>query len=120
MGTQGMLTIMKDDEVLYKVICGCNGYNISNLAREINNMKVSDISDVMLYYIALRYVGCPDCLVVQSKKRIIYQGRLVRPNEYSDTWKRYIKYFRKYDFNPRWDRGEVEYFTAVNCKGGVR
>ena len=73
MGTQGLLTILgQDNRVLFKIICGCNAQTIFELVDEI--YKIDCLNTNLLYMRALElHFGCEKCLVVMDNKIIIFQ-----------------------------------------------
>jgi hypothetical protein len=116
--TQGLLDIVskKTGKMLFKIVCGSDGYNVDKLAKKILDYQKNRTTIVTLkalYQMALAEdFGCEDCLVVlginKSEKVIAYCGD--NDIEFSDL---YYKTFYKKKFNPRWKSGLVDEYKLI-------
>jgi len=107
--TQGLLTILKNGKVYYKVVCGCDGFEIPKLKRSVRKTSPRNIKELWERARKLS-VGCDSCLVVISKSKMYFKGE-------TDDWKRaepiYRTTYNQPDFNPRWDIGSADYMEKI-------
>lgn len=108
--TQGLLTITDSaGEVLFKVIVGCDGYNVGKLKSTIKR-HMEDGASLTLELLkdsALEVgFGCEECLVIMSREGVIAEC----PEELDE---RYRKTFFQPRFNPRWECGIAERFATI-------
>ena len=65
MGTPGLLSIVSDSVVKYKVFVTCNGMMVSDLALKLAGKDFADMTCRGLYNLAMEAsFGCESCLVV--------------------------------------------------------
>ncbi len=103
--TQGMITITKGGIVLFKIVAGCDGYNVTRLAKNIKGME-GPLTRGRLYEAAITEgFGCKDCLVVMDLRSHNFHGGEL-PTLYRQT-------FNQAKFNPRWDSGKVERYAKI-------
>jgi hypothetical protein len=113
MGTQGIVSVVRDDRVMFKVVAGVNGFRAAELAARVRE-RAGELSAQMLLgeAVALGF-GSPECLVVQSDDgtNLMVSGVVTSDLDalYCDRDK-----FADPRFNPRWSRGEAEYTEVVN------
>ena len=110
MGTQGLLTVMKNNEVVAKIICGCNGGNIKAIEFLI---KIEHTVDIGILYKMAENVGfgCRACLVVMDKDRVLFKGD---EDEFGTlVGGLYRRTFDLPNFNPRWKEGMSDYMERV-------
>jgi len=106
MATQGLLTITVNNNVVFKIIAGCNGYNAEDLAEIIKKSETSVFSLQSLWDMAkMAGFGCDHCLVVIDKQSSIPNGE--------ELDKRYRETFNIPEFNPRWDLGTADHVIMV-------
>lgn len=106
--TQGLLSLLENKKVKYKIISGCSGYNIYELMKTIRDEGFKDIID--LYEMSKDIgLGCKDCLVVMSKDNIIYRGG-------EELHKRYKKTFNDKYFNPRCEHGGIVFKEIIEIE----
>lgn len=99
MATQGMLTVLREGQVLLKVVAGCGGYHMDKLRDRLLTSGVDSLQRV--WEAALEEdVGCADCLVVVSADDSYYQGEEELPDLYRKT-------LANAGFNPRCDDGRT-------------
>jgi hypothetical protein len=107
MATQGIISIVQDDKVLFKLVAGCNGMTAEKTANAIRKMKHEDMNVVSLYDIGMKHdFGCKDCLVVQSE--MTYKAA-----EDEELSKLYFEKFQNAEFNPRWECGIASHVEIV-------
>ena len=114
MATQGLLTIMKDNKVKYKIIAGCNGFNIDKVKEKIlmTEPHILFSSSELVISILLHTgaillnFGCKDCLVVISEYGGYYQFKEPLSSLYGET-------FNQPEFNPRWEYGTADYVEVL-------
>lgn len=107
MSTMGMVTLRSKGKVVMKVVAGCNG----NLVREVaNQLRAVWPVDANRAYDFMEEIGfgCDDCLVVITALEIAYRGgdEPLSPL-YRET-------FEQPEFNPRWDAGLSEFLEVVD------
>lgn len=107
MGTQGVVSIVKNGKPIVKAVCGCNGYNAEKLAEVI---KKDNLTTAYQVWQAAKEVGfgCVDCLVVSDRQKHYYNGH----EELS------LLYWKKFDdpqFNPRWEHGTAAYTLIIEA-----
>jgi len=105
MATQGIVTVMRGGDVIFKIIAGCNGYKAPNLAKELKKFKPRKIERVHKYA-ELSEFGCKDCLVILSKDDEIFEGLGKLNDKYYNT-------FNSPRYNPRWEKGTAGYVEVV-------
>lgn len=102
MGKQGMISIIKDGNVITKIISGCNGNNTEIVVKEIiQYMSHGGDPECLedIYRISEeKDMGCIDCLIVMSKDKFLYKGLEDISNLYKEE-------FEDPKFNPRWECG---------------
>lgn len=115
MGTQGLVTVMRGNNVILKFICGCDGYNAKKLASGLKGFVTTVYN--LEHFIDLEVIetlrelalgndfGCRECLVVMNKDVAYPEDEELSPL-YRNT-------FDNPSFNPRWERGTVEYLEIV-------
>jgi hypothetical protein len=95
--TQGLISVLSCNQVIMKIIVGCNGYNIKKVVEQIK--KEWPISLEKAYEIALlNEFGSKDDLVVMDDNREVFDGD-------GDLDSRYRETFTNPEFNPRWEIG---------------
>lgn len=110
MATQGIISIVKENKVIFKCVAGCNGMNATKTANELKKLKEPILEQV--YDICLKNgFGCKDCLIVQSENT--YKGA---DNE-DDFPELYKTKFQDAQFNPRWECGIASHVEVIECVG---
>ncbi len=107
MSTQGIISIVKDDKVLFKCVAGCNGMTAKETSKEISDLD--DLSLESIYEVcAENNFGCDECLVVQNENDHIssYSG------EELDVL--YKEKFHDSKFNPRWKYGTAAHTEIIH------
>ena len=71
MGTQGMVAVVRDDEVIMKIVVGYEGFNANKMAEVVrNNWGNSTIEEFYDLALAIPF-GSSDCLVVVDPDHLI-------------------------------------------------
>lgn len=108
MGTNAVVSVVRNGKTVVKAVTGCDGQSASDLAKLIAQRRRTDALGVLAAAKEVSF-GCEDCLVVMDKHEIYAKdaedlmGGL---------------YYTKFDdpeFNPRWDRGTAAYVFTVNA-----
>lgn len=95
--TQGLISVLSCNQVIMKIIVGCNGYNIKKVVEQIK--KEWPINLEKAYEIAIsNKFGSEDDLVVMDDNRALFNGG-------GDLEPRYRETFTNPEFNPRWEIG---------------
>jgi hypothetical protein len=108
MWTIWLITLVENDQVAFKCIVGCDGYNIQKTTQAIQNMQ--SITAKELYDICLEtWFWEIDCLVIQSKNESYHKTE----DNLSDLYKSEEK-FNNPEFNPRWEIGMSDFFEIID------
>lgn len=113
MGTQAIISMVKNGHTFIKIICGCDGYNADKLVKVLKDNKPGNIKDMtkqlkLYYMMALENgFGCKDCLVVIDSENIIFDGDDNITSLYRET-------FDNPSFNPRWKLGIADIVVVLN------
>jgi len=118
MATQGILSIVHDGRVLNKLVCGCNGQNVPQLATFLKEVYTSDellkldVSELNKYAQGQK-VGCEDCLVVMSENNLPNKFDIEYDGEIEDLADDYWGKYNDPRWNPRWDRGTADHVEVL-------
>jgi len=105
MATQGIISIVKNNEVIFKCIAGCNGMTANKTAKELKKIENPTLDEV--YNICKSNdFGC-ECLIVQTKDS--FKGA-EEDEELPELFK--LK-FNEPSFNPRWECGLASYVEII-------
>lgn len=109
--TEGIVNILKNGIMLYKIIIGCDGFNIEDLAKDLQKDPPNDGDEV--YQRALQHVGCPKCLIVQALEdaALVNYWALADEDDLSDSYYDFT-IFNTPDANPR-SRGQKLHNTET-------
>lgn len=111
MATQGLLTLVRDNKVLAKVVAGCDGDLVVELAYKVRTTSCTTARELFKAAKELR-LGGSSSLVVIAKEN----GAFVIEDN-ADMGKkdaeRYMDTFDKPRWNPRWDYGTADYVEVV-------
>ena len=111
--TQGLLTITRDGKVIFKIVAGCNGYNLPELIAAVKRLP-QPWTRQSLYEAAERVeFGDQACLVVQGESGAMFLGGGSLDASYREK-------FSEPEFNPRWSHGTADYSAAIEIPQGVR
>ena len=114
MATQGLLSIVQNGKVKYKIVVGCDGMHIDDLVKCINTLYMINkekINAYYLYHTALNYkFGCNDCLVVFNETELETNNKEL----FHGSFPLYLKTFNDPLFNPRWEYGTAEYTRILD------
>ena len=116
--TQGLLSIVCGGRVVLKAVCGCDGGNVRELAKEIREKGIAP-SVAQVRRLAEKHgFGCDECRVILTGFRGEVQIH-TKIKEWYDPDDLYRSTFAKPKFNPRWKRGDGA-ITAVVRLGTKR
>lgn len=103
MATQGLIDIVSNGRMAFKIVAGCDGYNVPTLARRLRRRKRFTL-DGLYRAAVMAGVGCVDDLVVMDAAT--HRGPTDLNPRYRDT-------FAREHFNPRWECGLVDFYERV-------
>lgn len=104
--TQGIVSVVKNGEVILKIVAGSDGMNAGKLAPEIKKRNAV-LSLEELHSLAIEVgFGCEKCLVVLGKESDFHMTEDDLPPLYRKT-------FSDPKFNPRWECGLADHVIVV-------
>ncbi len=106
MSTQGIVTVLSNNEVVMKFITGSDGYYAQSLANELKNRWPLGIEDAYDLANSIGF-GSFDSLVVMTSDSIEYRGYEEIKDDYRFT-------FNQAEFNPRWECGIADYTILIH------
>jgi len=116
--TQGLITIMFGDNVLMKIVVGCNGYKVKELAKLVKANWPVDVEGA--YQLAEQVgFGCQSCRMIITASGIFgvseESGKLENLEESEEFTgaKLYRDTFQQSKFNPRWAYGIADRLQIV-------
>ena len=114
MGTQGMVVILKDEEVFAKIVVGDNGMNVNKVADKIVRDEITNGTKLYEAAKTCRF-GCPTCLVVSCNNSEGELIHIVDEDEFEpfEPGSLYATQFKNPLFNPRWEIGMLERFAVI-------
>ena len=114
MATNAIISITKNNEVITKIICGCDGDRAEKVAREIIKYMAigGDPTNIVdIYEICREFkLGCEDCLFVMNSKGYYFDED---DEDDAETMKRYRDTFDDPEFNPRTKDGKGASYTFI-------
>ncbi|MGD1524140.1 hypothetical protein [Vibrio owensii] len=112
MATQGLLSIVKNNVVLAKIVAGCNGDEIAELLYKVRT--TSDYSSNNLFKLARSVAfGGSDSLVVMARES--NEVMFAENADMTDQDKsHYLETFNNPEWNPRWRFGTADYVEVIN------
>jgi len=103
--TQGLISVTHNDEVVMKIVVGCNGYHFKKVVKQLKGEW--PVSLERAYEIALENdFGSENCLVVMDGNSEIFKGDEDHSPLYRET-------FADPNFNPRWECGLTDKFEIL-------
>lgn len=126
MGTQAVVTFVADNQVIFKVIAGVNGYPGARdfMERVDNELEYHWIPDerrhfVRIYHMAERAkLGSNDDLVLMYRDRVTNEVLSVRRG-IDDLDPLYVSTFDSLWFNPRWSYGLADEMYVYDLRTKV-
>ena len=109
MATQGLVTIVKDDEVQMKIITGTDGYNADKLADWLRKNPEAKPQEVYDKALSLSF-GSKTSLVVQYAP-----DKRVADPDMDDLPDLYREKFSEPEFNPRWRHGTADHIVVIDA-----
>ena len=110
MATNGIISIIKNGKVLYKIIAGCDGYDAKEGAKYLLINPPHSMKDAYLN----SHMGCAACLIVQSEDGFYCEGEEIFEEPDGVDEQRYRLTFQNKYFNPRWWIGACYYTYVVD------
>lgn len=109
--TQGIISIIKNNAVVFKCVTGCNGYKAKETAEKIKSIPFEELTGEKIYQICIETnFGEAGMLVVQSKKESYCDNMM----DNLDPIYRNKKKFNDPKFNPRWECGLADQVEIIN------
>jgi len=117
--TNGILSIMDGEKVIAKLVVGCDGQYMPEVASQINrSWTLADVDLHSILTLAKAHgVGCDDCRVVIGDldgKPTVMMAEDFDFGDDDKTRERYFDTLQKPKFNPRWERGTAAYALVVD------
>lgn len=113
-----MITIVKDENVIYKIIARCQGNNINNVSSNIRAWYKSeqDISTLVDLCESNKF-GCADCLIVLKDENFVYPSKEDAIDIFSEDFiKRFVSTYNKIKFCPIFETGSVPNMKIIKIK----
>jgi hypothetical protein len=110
--TEGMISILKDGMVHFKIVAGCNGHSVSEVAGGLRKLPLNEYRAFNLRHLIREYYrfGCDDCLIVSSRLGDDFIIHVPHANLQKYYWTK----FDNLRFNPRRSSGEVAHLEIIN------
>ena len=119
--TQGLVSLVVNGSVRYKIITGSDGYNAKSVAAKIRNHiievgEIPSISTLFNFVEECDFGGRERAIILdvdpsRMRKAIIHPG----DSEFDDeTRQRYLDTAYVAQFNPRWKYGTADYVEVVD------
>jgi hypothetical protein len=124
--TQGIVSIRKDSQMLFKIITGHDGMNARKVTSRVRALDHIPTVDELKAICAEESFGCADCLVILENdpghwnKPIAHCSKDIDwdvvegADKYNDDLKRYYDTFHVAQFNPRWRYGTADYVEVMD------
>lgn len=113
MGTQGIISLMRNGQVVRKIVTGCNGMQVPRLAAAIRTDPTDDPQKLLELAVAAK-LTC-GCLVIQVSPTefVVPEGQDEFETDTPDG-RRWRDTFHNSIFNPRWENGTAAYCEIVH------
>jgi hypothetical protein len=118
--TQGIVSIRKDGQMIYKIIVGHDGMNAPKVSAGIRDLlgfpRIMELQTIC----EEEGFGCHDCLIILEydpknwMRPKIHKGKDVNWDDDNPECQRYFDTFNVAQFNPRWKYGTAEYVEVVD------
>lgn len=113
-----MIVIVKDENVLYKIIARCQGNNIKIVSSHIKAWYESekDISTLVDLCVKNNF-GCADCLIVLKDENFVYPSKEDAIDTFSEDFiKRFVGTYNNITFCPIFETGSVPNMKIIKIK----
>lgn len=111
MSTQGICSITKRGETVFKIVAGCNGFNAPALAQSLRDNPTESRPEILARCRQVEF-GCDRCLIIQGSPIDFYHSEFLDMGDWEDT-RLYRDKFSDPAFNPRWENGTAAYTEIV-------
>jgi hypothetical protein len=118
--TNGIVSIRKDGQMLYKVVVGHDGQNASKVASRVRSLARIPTVEELATICAEEDFGCNDCLIILENdpenwnRPKILKGKEVDWDDDNPEYQRYYDTFHVAEFNPRWKFGIAPYVEVID------
>lgn len=112
MATQGIISIVKGNKVMFKCVAGCNGFNAEKTAKTLKKKGKYNLKSIYDACVKNDFGDKDYSLVVQSKKDWMGAGK----NNSEGLPKLYTEKFNDPNFNPRWEYGTASHIEIIKLK----
>ena len=109
MATNGIVSVVKDGQVVLKCIAGCDGHHAEDVADWLRENRDACEQEVYDACLELGF-GCQECLVVQGPVVTVFRGDF-------DLGPLYRKRFSDPRSSPRWGSGIAACVEVVEIGG---
>jgi len=109
MGTNAVVSLVRNGSTLIKCVAGCNGWEAPTLAKIIAEQHLHTVEGIHSAALALGF-GCKDCLVTQDRDHALAADPVTIMG---GTF--YVSKFHEPAFNPRWHAGTASYIYLVDA-----
>jgi hypothetical protein len=118
MGTQAVVSVRQDDNVVMKLVAGCNGVQTRTLADAIRRLgRVPTFLEASVIARDAHY-GCDACFVVVTPGMVFISNvdAYERPEEYDNPngFESYFRTLNDPNWNPRWANGTATHVEIVD------
>ena len=118
--TNGIVSIRKDGQMLYKIVVGHDGMNAPKVAERIRNLACIPTVDELRTICSEEDFGCLDCLIILEhdpdnwNKPKLHAGKDVDWDDDNPEYQRYFDTFHVAQFNPRWKYGTAPHVEVID------
>lgn len=117
--TQGIVSVRKDGQMVYKIIVGHDGMNAPKVGLRVKRLdRIPTVKELQAICEEEGF-GCAECLVILEhdehhwNKPVAHVGPACMLDDSEDS-QRYYDTFHVAQFNPRWKFGTADYVEVVD------
>jgi hypothetical protein len=110
MATQGLVSVVQNDEVKFKVVAGSGGMNASKLAKWLKNNQEATPQEIYDKALELNFGHKSDLVLQHSPTDVVANEDFGTIDDYPE-W--YRTKFHEPMFNPRWECGLCDHTHVV-------
>lgn len=119
--TQGIVSIRRNGEMVYKIIVGHDGMHAPAVVLDIKEHfrvkhELPTVED-LIYICETQDFGCSDCIVILEMNPCKWSEPHIRTkiSDWDEEGKaRYLDTFHVAQFNPRWKYGTAAYVEVID------